>query len=98
MEYIIFALVAINIYAFLSMYFDKEKSRQHGTERMPEGKMFFLAAALGSVGIYAGMFAFRHKTKKWYFLIGIPLMMLENLALVYYILSFLSLSGDIAFL
>jgi uncharacterized membrane protein YsdA (DUF1294 family) len=90
MKYIYAALAVINIYSFLAMCQDKERSKKSGTERMPEGKMFFLAAALGSFGIYAGMFVFRHKTKKWYFLVGVPLLMLENLVLAYFLYLLLS--------
>lgn len=79
---IIFFLLA-NLVAFFVMAADKAKSRKPGAERISEGTLFFLAAAFGSVGVYAGMFAFRHKTHKWHFLIGIPLLMLENVALLW---------------
>lgn len=96
MEYIIGIIAAINIYAFLVMYYDKVKAGNPESRRLSEGKIFFLAAAMGSFGVYAAMFAFRHKTRKWYFLIGIPLLMLENLALAYFLyLAFFS--PDVAF-
>ncbi|MHB8904395.1 MAG: DUF1294 domain-containing protein [Patescibacteria group bacterium] len=79
----IFAL--INLSAFIIMLLDKIKSARPGSERISEGMMFFLAAAFGSLGIYAGMFICRHKTQKWYFLLGIPLLFLENIALLYLI-------------
>ena len=44
-----------------------------------------MAVMFGSIGVYLGMLAFRHKTRKWYFLIGIPMLFLENLALLYLI-------------
>lgn len=74
----------INIIAFSIMAYDKRLSRRGGdTERIPEGMIFFMAAALGGVGVYLGMLAFRHKTRKWYFQLGIPLLALQNLATVY---------------
>ncbi|MFH0891615.1 MAG: DUF1294 domain-containing protein [Candidatus Falkowbacteria bacterium] len=78
----------INLVSFFAMLSDKMKSRTNGTARIPEGALFFLAAFFGSLGVYAGMFAFRHKTRKWYFLLGVPMLMLENLALLYLIYSF----------
>ena len=40
--------------------------------RIPE-KTFFLVSFLGgSLGSFLGMRVFRHKTKHWYFVIGIP--------------------------
>ncbi len=89
--YLIGIFALINIIAFLIMLDDKVKSSKLNTDRISEGMMFFLATIFGSFGVYAGMFTFRHKTKKWYFLIGIPLLMVENIATVYVIYSFLFL-------
>ncbi len=75
--------VFMNLLAVLVMYIDKRKSRKEGAERVSEGLLFFLATLFGSVGVFFGMFTFRHKTRKWYFLIGIPLLFLENMALLY---------------
>ncbi len=88
---IILALyIFINIIAFLIMLIDKTKSTHRGAERISEGTLFFLATAFGAVGVYLGMFSFRHKTQKWYFLIGIPLLIIQNSALVYCIYLFLN--------
>jgi uncharacterized membrane protein YsdA (DUF1294 family) len=87
--YILIGLAAINLFAFILMLADKMKSAQPGRERISEGQLFFLATIFGSLGVYAGMFIFRHKTRKWYFLLGIPLLMLENLAAAYLIYLFL---------
>ncbi|NTW75544.1 MAG: DUF1294 domain-containing protein [Candidatus Moranbacteria bacterium] len=83
--------ILVNIAAFLIMLIDKGRSRKVGSERISEGVLFFLAAAFGSLGVYAGMFTFHHKTRKWYFIIGIPLLMAQNLAFLY--LAFILLSG-----
>ena len=73
----------ITLIAFGTMWVDKLRARRECAERISEGMLFFLATAFGSVGVYAGMFTFRHKTRKWYFLIGIPLLMVQNLAVGY---------------
>jgi uncharacterized membrane protein YsdA (DUF1294 family) len=63
---------------------DKRKSVSGvDSDRTPEGVLFFLAVAFGSVGIYAGILIFRHKTRKWYFTLGIPLIILQNIVTVY---------------
>lgn len=77
--------VFMNLLAVLVMYIDKRKSRKEGSERVSEGLLFFLATVFGSAGVFFGMFTFRHKTRKWYFLLGIPLLFLENMALLYVI-------------
>lgn len=86
--YIIAPLIIINLIAFGVMLIDKIKSAKPGAERISEGLLFFMATVFGSFGVYAGMFAVRHKTQKWYFLIGIPLLMVENLATAYLIYLF----------
>ena len=79
-------LVAINLFAFCVMGYDKRKAvKRNDTKRTPEGVMFFLASTFGSIGIYTGMFIFRHKIRKWYFQLGIPLLMLQNAATFYLI-------------
>ncbi len=75
---VLFAI--INVAAFLIMLWDKAQSRQKGAERISEGMLFFMAIAFGAFGVYAGMMTFRHKTRKWYFIIGVPLAIIENYA------------------
>jgi len=75
--------LAVNLLSFLIMLWDKIKSTKNNSERISEGILFFMAAAFGSLGVYAGMFAFRHKTRKWYFMTGIPLLIVQNSALLY---------------
>lgn len=85
---IIFFLV-LNLLAFFVMLFDKIRSRKRENERISEGVMFFMAAAFGSLGVLAGMFAFHHKTRKWYFLVGIPLLIVQNIAFLYWVYQLL---------
>ncbi|MDD2766523.1 MAG: DUF1294 domain-containing protein [Candidatus Moranbacteria bacterium] len=85
---IVFSL--INLGAFLCMFWDKSRSKKTGAERISEGILFFLATMFGSIGVYAGMFVFRHKTRKWYFLIGIPMLIFENSAVLYLLYTHIS--------
>ena len=84
MEILIGVLGVVNVFSFVVMGNDKRKSMKNGVvDRTPEGFLFFLATAFGSVGVYVGMFVFRHKIRKWYFQLGIPLLILQNAAVVY---------------
>ncbi len=81
LKFLLVILAAINIFSFIVMFNDKRKSMRSGNpDRTPEGLLFFLAAAFGSMGVYAGMLTFRHKTRKWYFQLGIPLLIIQNIA------------------
>jgi len=77
--------ILMNLLSVFIIYLDKKKSRETGTERISEGLIFFLATLFGSAGVFFGMFTFHHKTKKWYFLIGIPILFFENMAFLYVI-------------
>ena len=59
---------------------DKAKARR-GAWRVPEKTLFLLPLLGGSVGALLGMLVFRHKTKHWYFVWGIPLILLAQIAL-----------------
>jgi uncharacterized membrane protein YsdA (DUF1294 family) len=80
---------AINLAAFLVMLLDKQRSKKAGAERISEGMLFFMAAMFGSVGVYLGMFAFRHKTRQWHFIIGIPMLIAQNIASLYLVYLYL---------
>lgn len=82
------AFLFINIFSFFLMLDDKKKSRL-SLRRTSEGVLFFAAICLGAAGILAGMFVARHKTQKLLFLIGVPLALLQNLALLYVLYMFL---------
>ncbi len=77
--------IFMNSIAFLIMWFDKSRARKIVTQRISEGMMFFIAVVFGGVGIYIGMYLFRHKTKKWYFIVGIPFIIVQNIAFLLFI-------------
>lgn len=79
---IIVYLIVINLIAFLSMFIDKKKAKW-GKWRIPENTLFLYAILGGTIGSIAGMYTFRHKTKKPKFYIGMPaLFVLQILAVV----------------
>lgn len=77
---IIAFFVIINIAGYVSMGLDKAKARKHAW-RIPEATLFSIAILGGSVGSILGMFHFRHKTKHWYFVLGMPLIFFIQLAI-----------------
>ena len=64
-------LLIINALGLLIMLADKEKAKKH-LWRIPESTLLTVAALGGSVGCYAGMRLFHHKTRKPKFYIGVP--------------------------
>lgn len=54
-----------------------------GEGRISEAKLFLNSLLLGFVGIGLGMLTLRHKTRKTYFVIGVPLTAIYNIALFF---------------
>jgi uncharacterized membrane protein YsdA (DUF1294 family) len=82
MKYIIFYGLVINVIAFIIMYYDKHMAVKHKS-RVPEKRLFLLAAIFGSVGIWGGMYLFRHKTKHMKFVLGVPLILIIQIFIIY---------------
>lgn len=82
---IIIYVIIINLTAFLSMYIDKKKA-QKGSWRIKEATLMMFAVFGGSIGALAGMYTFRHKTKKLKFTIGIPTILISEIAMILFLL------------
>lgn len=78
--------VIINLTGLVVMGLDKSKARR-GAWRIPEKILFGVSLFGGSVGTWAGMYLFRHKTRHWYFVIGMPLILVIHICLVIYLLK-----------
>lgn len=74
-------LLLVNLWAFALMGFDKYRAKKKGARRLRERTLFLSALLGGGLGAFLGMWTFRHKTKHWYFVIGIPLILLAEAAL-----------------
>lgn len=73
-------LAAVNAVTFAVYGADKRRARKE-RRRVPEKTLVLLAVIGGSAGAWAGMYAFRHKTRHWYFVWGIPAILAAQLAL-----------------
>ena len=78
---LIIYLIVMNIIGIAVMGADKSKAKK-GAWRIPEKTLFFVSMIGGSIGTWAGMYLFRHKTKHWYFVIGLPLILIIQIVVV----------------
>ena len=81
---LIYYLLGINLLTFLLFGIDKWKAKRDRW-RIPEATLLTLAVLGGSIGALLGMAVFHHKTKHKKFTIGIPLILLAQIALAYFI-------------
>ena len=65
----------VNLLGIISMYSDKQRAKKRAF-RIPESTLFAIAIIGGSIGCIAGMYVFRHKTRHWRFVYGMPFILI----------------------
>ena len=84
MKYFLLYLLLINAVSFLLMLVDKLKSKKNRW-RIPERTLFGSALLGGSIGAILGMYTFRHKTRHLSFTLGMPAILIAQVALAIWI-------------
>lgn len=82
---VVYYLICINIMTFLVYGIDKWKAR-NGKWRISEATLLLLAVIGGSVGAWAGMSVWHHKTLHKKFRYGVPLILIIQVALIIFML------------
>lgn len=90
MEEIFCYLLAVNIATFLLYGIDKYKAKK-SKWRISEVKLLTMVAIGGSIGAWAGMRLWHHKTMHKKFKYGIPVIIIMQIALVVYLHTILEL-------
>ena len=86
-------LIAINVIAYILMWYDKYKSKNKGA-RVSEKTLFLIATVFGSLGIYFGMKApIYHKAAKAQFKWGIPLLIVLNIIVTCFMITLISVNS-----
>ena len=78
-------LLFINLLGFLIMYIDKRRAKKDRW-RISEHTLFLFAWFGGGIGTILGMYKFRHKTLKKKFTIGMPVILILELAFLIYLI------------
>jgi len=81
---IVYILIVINVLTFVIYGIDKWKAQQ-GCWRISEATLLILAVIGGSIGALLGMQVWHHKTMHKKFKYGLPLILLAQTALIYFI-------------
>ena len=87
MKFFILYLLLINAAGFAVMLADKSFAKKK-MRRIPEATLMTVAAIGGSVGVLFGMYAVRHKTRHKKFTLGVPAVLLAQIALLILISAF----------
>lgn len=76
-------VLIMNLVGVAIMGSDKKKAIRH-QYRVPEKRLFLISLLGGSIGTWAGMYIFRHKTRHWYFVVFMPLILAVQIVLIIY--------------
>ena len=79
-------LLAINIVTLIAFGIDKINAAEHRS-RIKIVTLLGLAFVGGSIGALIAMYAFRHKIKKDYFTVGVPLIIVMQIIVVFYLMN-----------
>ena len=74
----------INLIGYFLMYLDKQKAKK-SKWRIKESTFFLIAILGGSIGAFLGRYIFRHKTKHLKFAIGLPLIIIVQAFVIYFL-------------
>ncbi|MBR3201566.1 MAG: DUF1294 domain-containing protein [Mogibacterium sp.] len=86
MKYAVAYIIIVNILAFCLYGVDKSAAIRQ-KQRIPNRVLLLMAAFGGSLGALAGMYTFRHKTKKWYYTITVPVLLVIQIVAAVLLLS-----------
>ena len=87
-QYSMYYLLAINALSFILFGLDKYKAKK-GKWRISEATLLMIAVIGGSIGAWAGMRLWHHKTMHKKFKYGIPIIIIMQVSLVVYLHSIL---------
>lgn len=79
---VLFWVLIISLVAMITTLVDKSASRKPNKWRVPEKRLFFISLIGGSPAMLVTMILIRHKTKHKRFMIGLPLMIILQAALI----------------
>lgn len=75
-------LLVLNVLSFVLWGVDKAKAKA-GAWRISESVLLLSAFVGGSLGALIGMYVFHHKTKKWEFKLGVPILLMFHAGLIF---------------
>lgn len=88
-------LAVVNILTFIVFGVDKMNAKSN-RQRVRIVTLLGLAFIGGSVGALIGMYGFHHKTKKAYFTVGVPLILLMQVVVLFYVMNMGIFFGEVS--
>ena len=88
-------LAVVNILTIIVFGVDKMNAKSN-RQRVRIVTLLGLAFIGGSVGALIGMYGFHHKTKKAYFTVGVPLILMMQVVVLFYVMNMGIFFGEVS--
>ena len=88
-------LAVVNILTIIVFGVDKMNAKSN-RQRVRIVTLLGLTFIGGSVGALIGMYGFHHKTKKAYFTVGVPLILLMQVVVLFYVMNMRIFFGEVS--
>lgn len=75
-------MLAINIYAFLLLYFQKKQVEEDRDTKIKDGKLLIAGMLGGAIGIYTAMFILSYRLQSLFLMVAMPLMIVLTVYLL----------------
>ena len=67
-------IVAINVYSFLLIFFQKKQMEENNESKIKDGKLFVSAMLGGALGVYTAMFILSYRLNNLFLMVTMPLL------------------------
>ena len=75
-------VVAINVYAYLLLYFQKKQIEETNDTKIKDGKLLIAGMLGGAIGIYTAMFVLSYRLQSLFLMVAMPLLIVLNVYLL----------------
>ena len=75
-------LVAINIYSFLLMVFQKKQVEENSNKTIKDGKLFVTGMLGGALGVYLAMFILSYRLSNLLLMVTMPLLIVVTIYII----------------
>lgn len=75
-------LLAINLYAFLLLYFQKKQTEETKRSTISDGKLIIAGMLGGAIGVYVAMFILSYRLQSLFLMVVMPVLIVLTIYLI----------------
>ena len=75
-------LVAINVYSFLLIVFQKKQVEENSKQTIKDGKLFITGILGGALGVYLAMFILSYRLSNLFLMVTMPLLIVMTVYVI----------------